>query len=90
MIFTINIDSYDFTVEVTNYVNQPAMGKWADSGWDCYGYEEVAFNVLSVLDTDEDGNEMVVDNSVAEGYIELLEEKLLIEIHEMQEEDYYE
>lgn len=90
MIFTINIDSFEFTVEVTNYVNQPAMGKWASSDWDCYGYEEVAFNVLSVLDTDEDGNETVVDNSVAEGYASLIEEKLLAEIREMQEEDYYE
>lgn len=91
MIFTINIDSYEFTVEITDYSKGYPSKTWG--AWeDCYPEEpeEIEFTVLSVLDTDEDGNEIVVDTSIAEGYASLIEEKLLIEIHEMQEEDYYE
>lgn len=90
MIFTINIDNFEFTVQITDYSKGYPAKTWG--AWeDCYPEEpeEIEFTVLSVLDTDEDGNEKVVDNIVAEDYLELIEEKLLIEIHEMQE-DYYE
>lgn len=91
MIFTINIDNFEFTVQITDYSKGYPAKTWALPE-NCYEAcpEEVEFTVLSVLGTDEDGNEIVVDNSVAEGYAHLIEEKLLIEIHEMQEEDYYE
>lgn len=90
MIFKINVDSFEFTVEITYYSKGYPAKIWALPE-DCYEErpEEIEFTVFSVTETDEDGKEIVVDNSVAEDYLELIEEKLLIEIHEMQEEGYY-
>lgn len=77
-----------FYVTVTDYVNVAPQGKWADSDWDCWGYEEVDFTVDSVTITsvDEDGNTVSVDKPVdITEYHSYIEEKLL----EMIREDVY-
>jgi len=32
-------------INVTDYVRQPALGPWADSDMDCYGYERMSYIV---------------------------------------------
>lgn len=46
MILATHIQGIPCRVRVTHYFNQPAMGYWADSPDDCYGYTEVEFEVL--------------------------------------------
>lgn len=79
--YELYIDSFTFyvNVNVTDYHYQPALGPSADSDWDCYGYTEIDWNVLSILDYDEDGNEtdIPVNLFCLEEYSELIEEKLL-------------
>jgi len=46
MILAVHIQGIPCRVRVTRYFHQPAMGYWADSPDDCYGYTEVEFEVL--------------------------------------------
>lgn len=46
MILATRIQGIPCRVRVTRYFHQPAMGYWADSPEDCYGYTEVEFEVL--------------------------------------------
>lgn len=46
MILATYIQGIPCRVRVTHYFHQPAMGYWADSPDDCYGYTEVEFEVL--------------------------------------------
>ncbi|WP_269497765.1 hypothetical protein [Castellaniella sp. S9] len=46
MILAAHIQGIPCRVRVTRYFHQPAMGYWADSPDDCYGYTEVEFEVL--------------------------------------------
>ena len=101
MNFEIYIDSYTFYISVTDYVNVPAQGKWADSDVDCYGYEEIEWNCTEVEDCDEDGNVVELSaeevKAVISEYSDLIEDKLLEEIRDMRdshecdppEPDYY-
>jgi len=77
-----------FYVTVTDYVNVAPQGKWADSDWDCYGYEEVEFSVDSVTITtiDAEGNTISVDKPVDfSEYSDIIEDKLLEQIRELRE-----
>lgn len=77
-----------FYVTVTDYVNVAPQGKWVDSDWDCWGYEDVDFTVDSVTITsvDEYGNTIPVDKPIdITEYHSYIEEKLL----EMIREDVY-
>lgn len=86
--FSIEVDDYIFHCVVTSYVYQRPLGPSADSDWDCYGYEEVEWDCNCVEVYDEDG--YLVETTVdVDKYSENIEEKILDEIHEMQEEDYY-
>lgn len=77
-----------FFVEITSYVNQPAQGKWADSDWDCYGYEEIEFTITSVTMTNENGITLDVTKDIdTDEYVDYLEEKLLEMVREDAEED---
>lgn len=40
------IDGIPCRVGVTHYFSQPALGSWADSPADCYGFTECEFDVL--------------------------------------------
>lgn len=89
--YEIDIEYFRFYITVTDYHHQPALGPSADSDWDCYGYTEIDWNVLSILDYDEDGNEtdIPVNLFCLEEYSELIEEKLLeIMNDEMESQDY--
>ena len=80
-----------FYVTVTDYVNVAPQGKWADSDWDCWGYEEVDFTVDSVTITsiDVDGNTVSVDKPVdITEYYDYIEDKLLEQIRELKEDDF--
>lgn len=46
MILATYIQGIPCRVRVTHYFHQPAMGYWAGSPDDCYGYTEVEFEVL--------------------------------------------
>lgn len=46
MILATHIQGIPCRVRVTRYFHQPAIGYWADSPDDCYGYTEVEFEVL--------------------------------------------
>lgn len=46
MILATYIQGIPCRVRVTHYFHQPAMGCWADSPDDCYGYTEVEFEAL--------------------------------------------
>jgi hypothetical protein len=46
MILATHIQGIPCRVRVTHYFHQPAMGYWADSPDDCYGYTEIDFDVL--------------------------------------------
>lgn len=86
--FSIELDDYIFHCVVTSYVYQRPLGRSADSDWDCYGYEEVEWDCNCVDMYDEDG--YLVETTVdIDKYSEKIEEKILEEIREMQEEDYY-
>ena len=80
-----------FYVTVTDYVNVAPQGKWSDSDWDCWGYEDVDFTVGSVTITnvDEDGNTVSVDKpiDIAE-YYDYIKDKLLEQIRELKEDDF--
>jgi len=90
--FEIYIDSYTFYISVTDYVNVPAQGKWADSDWDCYGYEEVEWICTAIEDCDEDGSTNVLSAEevkvVISEYSDLIEDKLLEEIRDMRDDDF--
>ena len=80
-----------FYVTVTGYVNVAPQGKWADSDWDCWGYEDVDFTVDSVTITsiDVDGNTVSVDKPVdVSEYYSYIEDKLLEMIRELKEDDF--
>jgi len=34
--------------KITHYFKQPAQGSSADSDWDCYGYEDIEFELLTL------------------------------------------
>lgn len=89
---SVYLDDYEFNCTITSYVNQPAQGKWADSDWDCYGYEEVEFNVDSVFVYNDDGNLCEVINKVEKeniigDYVDRIESKILEDIREEAEDD---
>ena len=46
MILETRIKGIPCRVRVTHYFRQPAMGYWADSADDAYGYTEIDFDVL--------------------------------------------
>lgn len=46
VIIPTHIQGIPCRVRVTRYFHQPAIGYWADSPDDCYGYTEVDFDVL--------------------------------------------
>jgi len=46
MILPTHIQGIPCRVRVTRYFHQPAIGYWADSPDDCYGYTEIEFVVL--------------------------------------------
>ena len=80
-----------FYVTVTDYVNVAPQGKWSDSDWDCWGYEDVDFTVDSVTITsvDEDGNTVSVDKPVdVSEYYSYIEDKLLEQIREMKDDSH--
>lgn len=87
--FEIEIDSYTFYISVTDYVNVPAQGKWVDSDWDCYGYEEVEWEVTCVTQTAEDGSEEEITVDV-DKYSDIIEDKLLEQIRELKEDECHE
>ena len=89
---SVCLDDYEFNCTITSYVNQPAQGESADSDWDCYGYEEVEFDVDSVFVYNDDGNLCEVINKVEKediisDYMDRIENKILEEIRE-EAEDY--
>lgn len=85
MNFKICIYDYTLDVAVTHYVNQPAQGKWADSDWDCYGYEDVEFKILSGRDEERGEYDCSEEELkfIENEFSEEIEEKLLEEIREM-------
>jgi hypothetical protein len=44
--FSSRIDNIPCLIEVTHYLHQPPMGRWADNSNDAAGYTEVEFDVL--------------------------------------------
>lgn len=89
--YELYIDSFTFFVNVTGYHHQPALGPSADSDWDCYGYTEIDWDVTSIVDCDEYGNETEIPVNLfcLDDYSELIEEKLLeIMNDEMDNQDY--
>lgn len=96
MEISVELDEYTFHCEITSYTYQKPLGKWADSDWDCYGYEEMEFECHSVTVTDEDGFCSHVENKAAiesilnkeyargDSYGEAVYDKILDEIHERQ------
>lgn len=50
----ISLDQYLLTIDVHAYEKAPALGKWADSDQDCYGYDDLDYTVESVIELDED------------------------------------
>lgn len=94
---SVYLDDYEFNCIVTNYVNQPAQGKWADSDWDAEGYEELEFDVDSVFVYNENGDlveilDKVDKDSIINEYVDRIESKILEEIREEAEDymDYHE
>lgn len=92
--FSIDLDDYTFHCVVTDYTYQAPMGKWADSDYDCWGYEELEWECLCVETYDEYGD--LVETTVdIDKYSDRIGEKILDEIHEMQDDvdydepDYY-
>ena len=89
---SVYLDDYEFNCTVTYYVNQPAQGKWADSDWDCYGYEEIEFDVDSVFVYNDEGDLVEIldkgeKDSIISEYVDRIEDKILEEIREEVEED---
>ena len=87
----IYIDIYTFHINITHYFNQPPMGRWADSDVDCYGYTDLEWECTSVETYDEDGDEIKLteqqEKDIVSEYSELIEEKVLVQIAEMQDDD---
>ena len=76
-----------FYVTVTDYVNVAPQGKWADSDWDCYGYEEVEWEVTCVTQTAEDGSEEEITVDI-DKYSDIIEDKLLEQIRELRDDSH--
>lgn len=92
---SVYLDEYEFNCTITSYVNQPALGPWkADNPDDCYGYEEVEFDVDSVfVYNDDDGNlceviDKVEKENIISDYVGRIEGKILEEIREEAEDDF--
>ena len=87
----IYIDIYTFHINITHYFNQPPMGRWADSDVDCYGYIDLEWKCTAVETYDEDGDEIKLteqqEKDIVSEYSELIEEKVLVQIAEMQDDD---
>lgn len=86
-------DEYIFDVEITYFYHQKPMGKWADNDQDSMGYTELDWVVLGGILIDEDGEaidlKLGAAQDIAEKWEDEIEERLLVEIEEMGEEDYY-
>ena len=90
---SVYLDDYEFNCTITSYVNQPALGEWADSDWDCYGYEELEFDVDSVFVYDDEGDLVEIldkgeKDSIIGDYVDRIESKILEEIREEAEDDF--
>lgn len=91
--YEIDIEDFRFYITVTDYHHQPAQGPSADSDWDCYGYEEVEFDVDSVFVYDEEGGLVEIldkvekENTISD-YVDRIESKILEEIREDVEDDF--
>lgn len=91
----ICIDDFVFDITITYLYVQKPMGRYADSDVDCYGYTDLEFMCNHVLGYLEDDTEMHYNGkeaqAVADEYLELLEEKVMVELEEMknESEDYY-
>ena len=87
----IYIDIYTFHINITHCFNQPPMGRWADSDVDCYGYTDVEWVCTAVETYDEDGDPVQLteqqEKDIVSEYSELIEEKVLIQIAEMRDDD---
>lgn len=85
MEFTIVIENYVFTVEVTDYYVQPPLGKWCDSLDDCYGYTDLQWVVLEAFEYDEEGSKNQVDVLVSERFAGAINKAVLLEIEKLRE-----
>lgn len=90
--FDIYIDEYLFTIEVDYFHSQKADFR-ADNPDDYFGYNELEYTVLGCSAIDEDGEVVELSLSEAESLAEKVEdiitEKLLEEIREYGDDDYY-
>lgn len=88
--YEIYIDSFTFFVNVTGYWHQPAQGPSADSDWDCWGYEEIEWEITKIIGCDENGLEWYVGTEEIDisEYSEYIEDKLLELIRELKEDDF--
>lgn len=90
MRFDIQIDNLIITADVHAYVKVEPKGKWADSDWDYYGYEELDYTIERVLELDED--DVPFDLTIREsdailcGLEDVVKTKLTLEIERENEE----
>lgn len=91
MEYTISIDNLIITADVHAYVKVEPKGKWADSDWDCNGYEELDYTIERVLELDEDMipydlSSKEIDKLMADEWFVKLVEKEILKIIEAEKE----
>ncbi|WP_236175948.1 hypothetical protein [Pseudomonas pseudonitroreducens] len=94
MTYTISIEQYELTVEITDY-SPGRAGKYSGPWEDCYPDEpeELEFEVVSGLVYDEDNNvEDLGANgcaALAEKYAEFIEEELWLQVDDERDDSDY-